>query len=135
MLQDLPYYTADLKLQEKLFSYKNVEAHTGTKVTGYVIEDDKLTGVRYIERGEEHMIKCDGVFLAVGLVPDNKAFKELAQLDDAGYFAAGEDLTTCTEGVFVAGDCRTKSLRQVTTACADGAIAAIAACDYVSSLK
>ena len=73
----------------------------------------------------------DGAFLAVGLVPENEAFAHLAKLDDRGYFAATEDCLTATEGVFVAGDCRAKQIRQVTTAAADGAVAAMAACRYL----
>ena len=79
----------------------------------------------------EKVAYCDGVFLAVGLVPDNGAFKDIAELDGQGYFASGEDCMTVTPGIFVAGDCRAKSLRQVATACGDGAVAAIAACGYL----
>jgi thioredoxin reductase (NADPH) len=64
-------------------------------------------------------------------VPENSAFAELAKLDDRGYFASGEDCVTLTEGVFVAGDCRRKAIRQVVTASADGAVAAMAACRYL----
>ncbi|MCR5716008.1 MAG: FAD-dependent oxidoreductase, partial [Lachnospiraceae bacterium] len=84
------------------------------------------------ENGQEQEAACDGVFLAVGLVPDNGLFTDLATLDARGYFAPEEICRTRTAGVFVAGDCCAKTLRQVTTACADGAYAAIAACDYVS---
>lgn len=131
ILQDLPYFTADEKLRQQVLSHENIETHIGTKVLGYEIEDGKLTGVRYLEDGTEHVEKCDGVFLAIGLIPDNGAFADLAELDKAGYFIAGEDALSRTPGIFVAGDCRTKTLRQVTTACADGAIAAIAACNYL----
>ncbi len=131
ILQDLPYFTADEKLRQQVLSHENIETHVGTKVLGYETEDGKLTGVRYLEDGIEHVEKCDGVFLAIGLIPDNGAFADLAELDKAGYFIAGEDALSRTPGVFVAGDCRTKTLRQVATACADGAIAAIAACNYL----
>ena len=131
ILQDMPFFTADRKLQDQLLSYDNVETHVGTKILGYEISDGSLTGVRYEENGEEKIAKCDGVFLAVGLVPENDAFVNLAKTDKAGYFNAGESCTTDTPGIFVAGDCRAKTLRQVATACADGAYAAIAACDYL----
>ena len=133
ILQDMDFFTADKKLQDQLFQNSNVEAHTGTKILGYVIEDGKLTGVRYSEGGEEKIAECDGVFLAVGLVPENGAFEDVAELDARGYFVATEDTFTKTPGIFVAGDCRVKTLRQVTTACADGASAAIAACEYLKS--
>ena len=69
--------------------------------------------------------------MAVGQMPDNQKFAELAALDEQGYIYAGEDCKTDTEGVFVAGDCRTKTVRQLTTAAADGAVAALAACEYL----
>ena len=73
----------------------------------------------------------DGAFLAVGLQPENDVFADFAQLNDWGYFDAGEDCLTHTEVLFVAGDCRSKRIRQVVTASADGAIAAMAACRYL----
>ena len=131
MLQDMPFFTADAKSQEQLFSHDNVETHLGCKILGYVTEDGVMKGVRYEEAGEVKTAECDGVFLAVGLIPDNGAFADLAELDSYGYFASGEDCLTKSPGVFAAGDCRVKSLRQVATACADGAVAAIAACGYL----
>lgn len=131
ILQDMPVFTADKKLQDQLFAHKNIEAHTGTKIVGYVTEDGVMKGVKYIENGFEKVASCDGVFLAIGLIPDNKPFTNIADINERGYFTAGEDSLTKTPGVFVAGDCRTKTLRQVATACADGAMAAIAACDYL----
>ena len=99
------------------------------------MEDGKLTGVRYEENGEEKLAKCDGLFLAIGFIPDNGLFENVAGLDERGYFDAGESCLTKTPNVFVAGDCRQKTLRQVTTACADGAIAAIAACDFINKIN
>ena len=128
MLQDMPFFTAEEKLREQVLSKENIEAHTGTKILSYEMEDGKLCGVRYLENGEEKTVRCDGVFLAVGLVPDNGIFRELADLDERGYFRSNEYGLTKTRNVFVAGDCRSKTLRQVATACADGANAAIRAC-------
>ncbi|MBQ6426221.1 MAG: FAD-dependent oxidoreductase [Clostridia bacterium] len=133
MLQDLPKFTADAKSQETLFSHHNVETHLSTTVTGYVTENGRLTGVTYIEGGENKKVSCDGVFLAVGLIPNNGPFANLALLNRWGYFEADETGATRTEGVFVAGDCRSKTLRQVATACSDGANAAINACNYLSA--
>ncbi len=132
ILQDLPVFTADAKSQEMLFANHNVETHLSAKVTGYVAEEGKLKGVTYIENGQEKRIDCDGVFLAVGLIPNNHSFAHLAELDSRGYFDSDESGITHTEGVFVAGDCRTKTLRQVATACSDGANAAINASNYLS---
>lgn len=131
MLQDMPIFTAEAKLQEQLLSRSNVETYVNTKVLEYVISDGKLTGVRYCENGEEKIVNCDGVFLAVGLVPDNEPFTNVADIDERGYFKADESSITKTANVFVAGDCRVKSLRQVATACSDGANAAIKACEYL----
>ena len=96
------------------------------------MEGGKLTGVTYIENGKGQFVPCDGVFLAVGLIPNNEPFANLVSLNNQGYFAADETGITMTEGVFVAGDCRTKGLRQVATACSDGANAAINASNYLS---
>ena len=134
ILQDMPYFTADQKLQNQLLGRDNVETHVGTRVRGYEVTDGKLTGVVYEEDGQEKTAVCDGVFLAVGLVPENGPFADLAKLDERGYFDSDERCLSQTPGIFVAGDCRAKTLRQVATACADGAQAAIAACDYLREL-
>ncbi len=135
ILQDMPVFTADQKLQDQVLTKSNIEAHVGTKVLGYETADadfgKTLTGVIYEENGETKTAKCDGVFLAIGLVPDNGAFSEIAELDERGYFVPENICTTKTPGLFVAGDCCTKTLRQVATACSDGAYAAIAACEYM----
>ena len=86
------------------------------------MKDGKLCGVRYSENGEEKV---------VGLIPENQNFTNVAKLDERGYFDADEYGKTMTRNVFVAGDCRHKSLRQVATACADGANAAIQACNLL----
>ncbi|MBQ5968077.1 MAG: FAD-dependent oxidoreductase [Clostridiales bacterium] len=136
LLQDLPKFTADQKLQDQVLPKDNVEAHTSTKVLAYeTSEDGTLTGVSYEENGEKKTAACDGVFLAVGLVPENGAFAGYAQLDSRGYFVPEDIVNTKTPGLFVAGDCCQKTLRQVTTACADGAYAAIRACDFINDLK
>lgn len=133
IVQNLPFFTGEQKLAEALEKKDNVEIHFSTLVVGYESKDGSLSGVRVRseETGEEKLIAADGAFLAVGLVPENGAFSQLAQLDDRGYFASGEDCVTVTEGVFVAGDCRSKTIRQVVTASADGAVAAMAACRYL----
>ena len=91
-----------------------------------------LTGIVLTDKnGESRTLPVDGLFIEVGQVPDNGPFAQLAQLDEGGYFAAGEDCRTGTPGVFVAGDCRAKDLRQLTTAAADGSVAATAACQWL----
>ncbi|MFR1052774.1 MAG: NAD(P)/FAD-dependent oxidoreductase, partial [Lachnospirales bacterium] len=93
---------------------------------------DSLTGVELTGAGGvRERLPVTGLFVAVGQEPDNRVFADLAELDAAGYVRAGEDCRTSTPGVFAAGDCRTKELRQLTTAAADGAQAAAAACGWL----
>ena len=133
VVQNLAFFTGEKKLADALQAKENVEILFSHLVTGYTLANGMLTGVEVKngETGEVKTIPADGVFLAVGLVPENGAFADLAKLDDRGYFDAGESCTTATAGIFVAGDCRRKEIRQVTTAAADGAIAAMAACRYL----
>lgn len=133
VVQNLSDFTGEKKLADALLEKENVLALFSTVVTGYIAKDGILSGLqlRNTETGEEQAIAVDGAFLAVGLVPENDAFSHLAQLNDWGYFASGEDCCTMTPGIFVAGDCRSKQIRQVVTASADGAVAAMAACRYL----
>ena len=132
IVQNLPFFTGEKKLADALHGKENVEIHFSTLVEGYLAETGSLTGVRVKqENGKVWEIPADGVFLAVGLQPENDAFAPLAQLDDRGYFDTDEFCVTKTAGLFVAGDCRRKQIRQVTTAAADGAVAAMAACRYL----
>ncbi len=133
VVQNLAGFTGEKKLADALMEKENVTAVFNTVVVGYEQENGSLTGLRLKnqETGEESAIRVDGAFLAVGLVPENEPFAPLAELNDWGYFASGEDCATKTPGVFVAGDCRSKGIRQVVTAAGDGAIAAMAACRYL----
>ena len=133
VVQNLADFTGEKKLSDALLQKENVTALFNTVVTGYIQNDGVLTGLQLqnTETGEQQQIAVDGAFLAVGLVPENDAFAEFAQLNDWGYFDSGEDCCTKTPGVFVAGDCRSKRIRQVVTASADGAVAAMAACRYL----
>ena len=136
MLQDLPYFTGEERLQKVLFARDNVRAFTGVKIKTLLSNDGELNGVEIenSETGEQTHIRCDGLFVAIGLIPENEPFKEFAKLNDFGYFDSGEECTTKTPGIFVAGDCRSKNVRQVTTAAADGTIAALGACRYINEL-
>lgn len=136
MLQDLPDFTGEKKLQDILFARDNVEKHAGVKITALNTEDGVLKSVSVCPQagGEEKKIPCDGLFVAIGLIPENDAFANLADLNQWGYFDSDEGCATKTPGVFVAGDCRSKTVRQLTTAAADGAAAALAACRYIDSL-
>ena len=133
VVQNLADFTGEKKLADALMQKENVTALFSTVVTGYLTKDGALSGLQLknTETGAETTISVDGAFLAVGLVPENDAFSHLAQLNDWGYFDSGEDCCTATSGLFVAGDCRSKRIRQVVTASADGAVAAMAACRYL----
>ena len=132
IVQNLGFFTGEKKLAELIAQKDNIEVRFSTLVTGYLTENSSLTGLQLKgEDGTESSIQVDGAFLAVGLVPENDAFASFAETNDYGYFASGEDCCTKTPGLFVAGDCRSKTIRQVVTASGDGAIAAMAACRYL----
>lgn len=134
MLQDLDVFTGEQKLQDILFARDNVEKYTGVKITKLLKNGSNFSGVEIEKNGEKISISCDGLFVAIGLIPENEPFKNLAELNSYGYFDTDESCKTKTEGIFVAGDCRSKTVRQVTTAAADGSIAALAACRYINEL-
>lgn len=133
IVQNLAFLTGEKKLADALAEKDNVEILYSTVVSEYVTEKGQLKGLKLHNdaTGEESEISVDGVFLAVGLQPENDAFAGLAQLNDWGYFDADESCVTKTPGLFVAGDCRKKNIRQVVTAAGDGAVAAMAACRYI----
>ena len=133
VVQNLGDFTGEKKLADALMEKDNVTAIFNTVVTAYDTVDGALSGLQLKNQvtGETSAITVDGAFLAVGLQPENQPFAEHAALNDWGYFDTGEDCCTATAGVFVAGDCRSKRIRQVVTASADGAIAAMAACHYL----
>ena len=132
VVQNLDFLTGEKRLQEILLKRNNVEVITGATVAS-INDTPEFSGIviEHTASGEKDALELDGMFVAIGLVPENEAFAELAELDAAGYIASGEECLTKTAGVFVAGDCRKKAVRQVTTASADGAVAAIAACRYI----
>lgn len=132
LLQNLPYFTGEKTLLTKLEQEKNVEFRTGqTVLSFYGDADGQFGGVLLKDaNGTESRFAVDGVFEAIGLEPDNRPFEEQIKLD-GGYVLACEDCMTSCPGVFAAGDCRRKQVRQITTATGDGAVAALAACRYI----
>lgn len=112
---------------EFVLNSKPVEITGGFAVDGLKVENT--------EDGSQKTLKVDGIFVAVGQTPDNKAFEGLVKLDSAGYVDAGEDCVTSAEGIFVAGDCRTKKVRQLTTAASDGSVAAAGAVEYINRME
>ena len=136
VVQNLPTFTGEKRLADALMEKENVTAIFSTVVSGYKTEDGVLKGLelKSEETGATSEISVDGVFLAVGLQPENEPFAQLTDLNDWGYFDSAEDCCTKTPGLFVAGDCRSKRIRQVVTAAGDGAIAAMAACRYLDNV-
>ena len=134
VIQNLETLTGEKKLQEQLFKKENVEIITLAKITE-LLGEGELNGVKIEANGEEKTLVVDGLFVAIGLIPQNKPFENVIALDAWGYADSNEACVTKTDGIFVAGDCRKKRIRQVATACADGAVAALAACDYIDSFQ
>lgn len=128
-------FRGEAKLVELLEKKPNVEFVLNSSVTELKgeaeLEAITLTG----SDGSSRELKISGLFVAIGHGPDNGIFADLMELDGKGYADSGEDCRTKTPGVFVAGDCRKKTVRQLTTACADGSAAALAACSYIDSLN
>lgn len=120
------------RLEKNLRSKDNVEFVLNSNITK-LIGEDGLDAVEVEDKNthEKRVIEVSGLFVAIGQVPENKDFANLVKLDQAGYVEAGEDCKTNYEGIFTAGDCRTKKVRQLATAAADGAVAALAAVDYI----
>ena len=133
MLQDLDFFTGEQKLQDVLFAKPNVKAFTGVGISRFIVKDGELCGLEIEEKksGVKRIVECDGLFVAIGLIPENEPYKALADLNEYGYFDSDERCLTRTPGIYVAGDCRSKTVRQLTTAVADGASAALAACRYI----
>lgn len=124
-------FRGDAHLVDKVHEKKNVEFVMNSRVTK-LLSDDVLTGVEVRnDENKKSEIKVDGLFVAIGRVPATEQFDELVKLDESGYIKAGEDCHTSRPGIFVAGDCRTKSLRQLVTASSDGAMAATEAVKYL----
>ena len=132
IIQNLDFLTGEEKLQSILRGKKNVEIICGTVVDSY-LGGDELNGLilKDVNTGDKTRLDLDGVFIAIGQIPENEIFENLVDLTDRGYVDADERCLTKTKGLFVAGDCRNKFIRQISTATSDGAIAALAACRYI----
>lgn len=140
VIQNLSFLTGEKQLCNQLKAKDNVRVLTDRTVYSFLGEK-AFEGVvlRNEAEGEENgeltELPLDGLFVAIGLIPQNEQFEDIVSLDKNGYIVSDENCLTDASGIFVAGDCRTKKVRQVTTATADGASAAIAACDYIDKLK
>lgn len=131
ILQDMPYLTGEKALADIINKKENIEVYYNCRVISFSGNED-FKGVAVLCDGEEKFIDCDGCFIAIGLIPSNSMVTDdLIELNKYGYIVSGEDCLTREEGIYAAGDCRTKNVRQITTATADGATAALAACKYI----
>lgn len=109
-------------LQERVKTLSNVEILWDTVVDEILGEDQvKKISIRNVVSGEKRELEMDGVFIAVGIHPNTELFENLVECDEKGYIIAGEDGATTEDGIFAAGDVRSKPLRQIVTAVADGA--------------
>lgn len=126
-------FRAESSLVRRMQETKNIETVLDSTVTeirgGELLSEIE---VRNVKDDTRTTLAVSGVFEAVGQLPQNEIFKGVLELSEDGYIVAGEDCVTSADGVFAAGDCRTKNVRQLTTAVGDGAVAAVAACAYVS---
>lgn len=136
IIQNLSFMTGEKKLLQILEGKSNVSMIYDTVVTSLESKNGELCGIslKNTVTNEESVLALDGMFVAIGQEPENSAFSDLVSLDNYGYIISDENCLTDTNGVFVAGDCRTKKIRQITTAAADGAVAALAACRYIDGL-
>lgn len=127
-------FRAEESLVKRLEKRTNVEFVLDSTVQEFFGTADGIEGLEIlnVKTGETQRITLDGAFVAVGQIPQNDIFNGLVAIDDGGFILAGENCLTDKKGIFVAGDCRNKAVRQLTTAVGDGSVAALAACDFVS---
>ena len=136
VVQNLDFLTGEQRLIKDIEGKDNVKVILSATVSK-ILGDNEFKGLLLSVNGEETELLVDGAFVAIGQQPENEPFKYIVKLNEYGYIIADESCLpeTALSGIFVAGDCRTKSVRQITTATADGATAAISACRYVDSLR
>lgn len=127
-------FRANRSLQDRVFNTENIIAITDAKLTE-VTGTDSADGINFIQNGEEKHLESDGIFAAIGNIPNSRILKGICELDESGFIIAGEDCLTTADGLFAAGDVRTTPLRQVITAAADGARAVNSAEKYISERK
>ncbi|WP_035357244.1 NAD(P)/FAD-dependent oxidoreductase [Acholeplasma granularum] len=133
LVQNLKHLTADKKAQDLLKKAKNVDFIYEAKVLEF-LGDDKLTGVRVETKEGIKDIQTDGVFEYVGLIPATSFLRELNLLDEIGYVITNDEFETNITGIFSAGDCNVKKIRQIVTAVSDGALATQHIIKYLENL-
>lgn len=126
-------FNAEAALVEQVQAKPNVAIVNNAQVVE-LLGDQQLTGLTITANGRTQQLAVDGLFVAVGRVPENEKFANVVDLDHNGYIVANETCETGTAGIFVAGDCRTKEVRQLVTAAGDAAVAATHAIKYINQL-
>lgn len=137
VVQNLPYLTGEIKLREEIENTANISVILSSVVLE-ILGDDKFEGIRIknTETDAESDVIVDSIFVAIGQQPENEPFKDVVKLNDYGYIISDESCIPESDkrGIFTAGDCRTKKIRQIATAISDGATAALEACNFVDKL-
>ena len=123
-------------LQERVFAHPQVELVLNS-LPQEIVGEEKVSGVKVLnkETKKEDIVACEGVFIFVGNVPNTGFVRNLLEQDEGGYIRVDREMKTSQKGVFACGDCCSKSLRQVVTACGEGAVAAFSAQKYLEDLK
>lgn len=134
IVQNLETLTGEQKLRELVYKKDNIEVILGALVKE-LKGDGELSSIVIEDKEGKKELALDGMFVAIGLIPQNDFAKDVIELNSYGYAIAGESCVTGKDGIYVAGDCRQKRIRQVATAASDGAISALAACDYIDQLN
>ena len=135
IIQNLGFCTGEQTLVDKLKAKKNVSFIFNT-IVDELVGEEELTALilENTETNTRERFNVNGIFVAIGQVPENTPFNNVCKLSEQGYIESDETTYTGTDGIFAAGDCRTKNIRQVVTATGDGASAALAACRFVDNL-
>ncbi len=138
IVQNLDRLTGEEKLQKMLISRDNVEIILSS-VVSRIVGNEQLSGVEIVntESGEKRLLDVVGMFVCIGQAPENTPFEAVVSLDERGYIKADESCVPsgAGNGIFAAGDCRTKQIRQITTATSDGAVAALSAISFLNGLE
>lgn len=134
LVQNLHYLTGEIKLREEIEKLENVNVILSSVVLE-LLGEDKFEGIKIknTQTDLEEILSVDSIFVAIGQQPDNESFKNVVKLNDYGYVISDESCIPegTIKGIFTAGDCRTKKIRQVATAISDGATAALEACSLI----
>ena len=134
IIQNLPDLTGEPINVEKIKNHPKADIHYNSTVLNYITDGDEFKGITIEENGEKKDIFVDGIFVSIGTVANTKPF-DIIKKDQYDYILADDFNKTNIDGIFVAGDCKSKKIRQLTTATADGTIAAISCLNYLKKFE